>query len=369
MKFLFIPEYQREFDFRIAHKLGHALEAAGHFYELMPTDGYNIGIAGGHDVVLGINRPRPEKLPSHVVYIAWVQDYRPLEAPDYAGQSRGSDIIYTLGSETWIGMNNPGPNFRGSLLTGVDPKLLNDMNDSYGLDFSICGYITLPFSKMDMHPLERRCFKEAERLYKPLTGSSNAFLMANQLQEFVEQIIATEKIGETELERLKKCCNWMSIEFPRYIDRLRIAQLAYLVSPSCGFYGVNWQKYYQFGNCTFAPIKDEAKLHDIYRRSKVNLHNNWNGFGLHSRVLEAMAVGGFVMAHSCADPQAAGRITTDFEPNVHFGEYTPDNFVERAKYWLQDDAARSKAITESRKIVADKHLWKHRAQQILHDLN
>jgi hypothetical protein len=222
---------------------------------------------------------------------------------------------------------------------------------------------------MDMHPLERRCFKEAELLYRPLTGSSNAFLMAEHLQKFVDKIISTEKISESEHETLRKSCNWMAIEFPRYIDRLRLAQLAYLASPKCGFYGVNWKKYYQFGNCTYAPIKDERILYQVYRNSKINLHNNWNGFGLHSRVLEAMAVGGFVMAHSCAAPQAAGRLTTSFEPDVHFGEYTPDNFVERAKYWLQDDAARNKAITESRKIIADKHLWKHRAQQILHDLN
>jgi hypothetical protein len=369
MKFLFIPEYERAFDFRIAHELGRALEAAGHSYVLMPTDGYNIRDAGCYDIVLGVNRPRPEALPSHCVYIAWVQDYRPLEAPDYAGQSRGNDIIYTLGSETWIGMNNAGPNFRGSLLTGVGPELLNEANGSWELDFSICGYITLPFSKMDMHPLERRCFKEAELLYRPLTGSSNAFLMAEHLQKFVDKIISTEKISDSEHETLRKSCNWMAIEFPRYIDRLRLAQLAYLASPKCGFYGVNWKKYYQFGNCTYAPIKDERILYQVYRNSKINLHNNWNGFGLHSRVLEAMAVGGFVMAHSCAAPQAAGRLTTSFEPDVHFGEYTPDNFVERAKYWLQDDAARNKAVTESRKIIADKHLWKHRAQQILHDLN
>jgi hypothetical protein len=274
-----------------------------------------------------------------------------------------------LGSETWIGMNNPGPNFRGSLLTGVDQVLPDGTEGPWDLDFSICGYITLPFTKMDLHPLERRCFKEAERIYRPLTGSSNAFLMASQLQKFVEQIITNEKIGETELEKLKKCCNWMSIEFPRYIDRLRIAQLAYYASSKCGFYGVNWQKYYQFGKCAFAPIKDEYKLLDIYKGTKINLHNNWNGFGLHSRVLDAMAVGGFVMAHSCADPQAAGRLTTEFEPDVHYGEYTPDNFVERAKYWLQDGAARVKAIRESKKIVAARHLWKHRAEQILNDLN
>ncbi len=369
MKFLLIPEYNRVLDFRMAHGLGRALTEAGHSYELMPTDGYDIAEADCYDIVLGINRPRPEELPASVPYIAWVQDYRPMEAPDYAGQARGNDIIYTIGSEIWIGLNNTGPQYRGSLLTGVDQGLLNGTNGHCDLDFSICGYITMPLTKVDMPLLERRCLKEAERLYRPLTGSSNAFLMAEQLKKFVEQLVATEKIPEEDQEMLRKCCNWMSIEYPRYIDRLRIAQLAYFVSSNCGFYGVNWQKYYQFGKCVFAPIKDENKLHDVYRRSRVNLHNNWNGFGLHSRVLEAMAVGGFIMAHSCADPQAPGRITADFEPDVHFGQYTPDNFVERAKYWLQDGEARNKAITESRKIVADKHLWKHRAQQILHDLN
>jgi hypothetical protein len=368
MKFLLIPEYERAFDFRMAHSLGHALEVAGHSYELMPN-GYNIKDAGGYDVVFGFSRPRPEPLPEKVVYIAWVQDYRPLEPLDYAGQSRANDIIYTFGSAKWIGLNDPGPNFRGSLLTGVEEGTLCGSSGIYDLDFSICGYITMPFTKMDLHPMERLCFKEAERLYQPLTGSSNAFMMAEHLQRFVDQLIATGNLPEAEQKLLRDCCNWMSIEYPRYIDRLRLAQLAFFVSSKCGFYGVNWQKYYQFGKCTFAPVKEEGKLHNIYRRSKINLHNNWNGFGLHSRVLEAMAVGGFIMAHSCADPQADGRITACFEPDVHFGQYTPDNFVERARYWLDNQAARDQAVTESRKIIASQHLWKHRAQQILNDLH
>jgi hypothetical protein len=368
MKFLFIPEFERAFDFRIARELGRALADAGHTYALMPTNGYNIKNAGCYDAVLGVNRPRPEALPHNVIYIAWIQDYRPWDTPDYAGLSRGNDVIYTLGSETWIGLWEPGPNYRGSLLTGVAPELLNSANGACDLDFSICGYITLPLSKIDMHPAERRCMKEAERLYRPLTGSSNAMLMSAVLQKFVDQCVLAEKLNEEQQAEMRKCCNWLTIEYPRYIDRLRLAQLAYLVSSNCGFYGVNWQKYYQFGGHTFAPIKDINRLLEIYRRSKINLHNNWNGFGLHSRVLEAMAVGGFVMAHTCDDPQAPGRITTSFEPDVHFGEYTPDNFVEKSRYWLQDDAARSRAINESRKVIASKHLWKHRVQQILDDL-
>lgn len=368
MKFLLIPEYERAFDFRMAHALGRALEADGHSYDLMP-DGYNIKDALRYDVAFGYSRPRPEQLPGNVVYIAWIQDYRPLEPLDYIGPAKANDILYTLGNATWIGLNRPGPNFRGSLLTGVDEQLLNGTNNTHDLDFSICGYITMPFTKMDLHPMERLCFKEAERLYQPLTGSSNAFIMADHLQRFVDQLLAAKSFPEEDQEILRKSCNWLSIEYPRYIDRLRLAQLAYYVSPKCGFYGVNWQKYYQFGKCVSAPINDEKKLQDVYRRSKINLHNNWNGFGLHSRVLEAMAVGGFVMAHSCADPGADGRITASFDPDVHFGQYTPDNFVDRATYWLENSEAREKAVKESRKIIASKHLWKHTAQQVIKDLH
>jgi len=115
-------------------------------------------------------------------------------------------------------------------------------------------------------------------------------------------------------------------------------------------------------------MSNPAELADLHAKSRITVHNNIFGFALHSRVLDAITVNGFVMAHHTPWTGLAGQMTECFEPETHYGEYTAANFTDRARYWLNNHAARNKAATEARKIVADRHLWPHRAQQILRDL-
>jgi glycosyltransferase involved in cell wall biosynthesis len=158
------------------------------------------------------------------------------------------------------------------------------------------------------------------------------------------------------------------IDQPRRLDRIKLAQLSLEVTKNCLFMGNNWKRYPEFAKFAASHTKNEVTLLRTYASSKINLHTNSHGFGLHSRVLEAMAVGGFIMTPSVADPTRTGRMCEYFEPDKHFGEFTPENFGDRARYWLENDGAREQAIAEAKKIIADKHLWKHRAAQVLGDL-
>jgi len=374
MKFLLIPAYDRPYDLRMMRGLGDALAEAGHDCTIVPFPKCDGVMAKEYDILLVINRPRPDNLAKNVKYIVWIQDFYPpgFATPDgtpctYEDCARPDDIFYTLGDAGRLGIEGVRVEHCKSLLTGIDPGLLDYSAATTDLDFSICGYIPLPMTKLAMNPVERFYFQEAERLYTPLTGSIHHL-------EFASALFATEdrtgsiEVPEAQRQQAAGFCKWLASEYPRYADRLRLAQLAYFVSTNCEFHGINWRKYSQFGPHTFAPTKDENELYGIFRRSKINLNCNCSGFGLHSRVLESMAVGGFIMSNACPDPQADGRLTTCFEPDVHFGEYTQDNFIEKARYWLQNDEARNRAINESRKIIASQHLWKHRAQQILNDL-
>jgi spore maturation protein CgeB len=48
--------------------------------------------------------------------------------------------------------------------------------------------------------------------------------------------------------------------------------------------------------------------------------------------------------------------------------FTPENFKERARYWLDNQEEREAASAEAFKLVQAHHLWEHRAAKILKDL-
>lgn len=57
-----------------------------------------------------------------------------------------------------------------------------------------------------------------------------------------------------------------------------------------------------------------------------------------------------------------------FSPTVHYGMFTPETIAEEARRWLRDEAKRKQAGAAASVIVRQNHTWRHRAQQILADL-
>ena len=77
------------------------------------------------------------------------------------------------------------------------------------------------------------------------------------------------------------------------------------------------------------------------------------------------------MMHPSRWENHPGGIKTVFEPNLHYVEYTRENFEEQAAKWISPSMAakRSEMARNARKIILDGHTWTHRAKQILEDLN
>lgn len=73
--------------------------------------------------------------------------------------------------------------------------------------------------------------------------------------------------------------------------------------------------------------------------------------------------------HESPHDNKAGGMLTSFEPGVHYGSYTPENFAEEAARWLQDDSGRMRAGMRAKSVIRERHCWHHRAQQIIDDLN
>ena len=166
-----------------------------------------------------------------------------------------------------------------------------------------------------------------------------------------------------------RAIGFFSQSYPRIMDRKALIEAASRVSESLELYGPGLSKH-EFARPYLKGVIDaQDELLKVYCRSKINLSNNTHGLGLHSRTLECMAVGGFIFMHESPHDNKAGGMLTSFEPGVHYGSYTPENFSEEAARWLKDDNGRMQVGRRAQSVIREKHCWHHRAQQIIDDLN
>lgn len=346
------------------------------------NEDYIVYMMSGHDkrlnqaeVVLGVDIARPEYLASEVRYITWVQDLiswphgnKVPRVDTYEEQSRPGDIIYTLGDGRSVGIDETGPHWRGSLADAVDPSLLNRPRKQPGLDLALCTYIPPPTETLKgiegyWSAVVRRLLRE---YYHPLRGELDPLGM----YEHMKKLLESETIGFDWVDHFKNRSQevkWVIVQYSRMLDRLAVARQMLEVSRECEFRGGNWEHYPEFAEWVQPHTNDTEVLYNSFQRARINLHVNITGFGIHSRVLDCMAMGCFIMSHT-TPRNCAGQLTECFEPDIHYGVFTPEDFKERARYWLDNQEAREKASAEAFKVVRSGHLWEHRAAKILKDL-
>ena len=168
---------------------------------------------------------------------------------------------------------------------------------------------------------------------------------------------------------VRKAAGYFSQSYPRIMDRIALVDAAAKVSKSLELYGPGLSAHAFTHPYLKGVIENQDELLRMYCRSKINLNNNTHGLGMHSRTLECMAVGGFIFMHESPHDNKPGGMHTEFEPGVHYGSYTPENFHEQALRWLGDDRGRIRAGMQAESIIRERHCWHHRAQQIIDDLN
>ena len=169
-------------------------------------------------------------------------------------------------------------------------------------------------------------------------------------------------------DAIDQAISYFARDYPRLLDRVELVRRIMHVSKSLELYGPGWDKHEQFKPYHKGILHDQGDLLAVYQRTRVNLANNTHGLGLHSRTLECMAVGGFILTHASPHDAKPGGMHTSFEPGVHYGMFTPGNLEEEARRWLKDEARRIAAGRSAAAVIREKHLWRHRAQQILDDL-
>jgi hypothetical protein len=342
--------------------MGRELIQFGHLCSLvLPQDLRPEILGAGFDVIINVNRPRSQYIPRGTIHVAWVQDYVYGTNLPYEENAQPNDIAYTFGDPLIQGLPKIWKHWRGSLPSAAEPWMLERKSRQQDVDLSLLG-CTFPNIYEWMNPqLNEYMSAHAEEYYKPLSSS---FVMSQRVHKIIDEM--PEWVRQQE-DSTSEIISWL-FTHTRLVDRNAIAKLMLRVSDSVKLVGLEWNKYQEFEPYHVKHDEEVDFVLDWMQRSRINVHTNTSGYGTHSRVFEAMAVGAFIMAPQTPFVGKLGQMTECFEPDVHYGEYTAETFVDRALYWIAHPEQRIKAAMEAKRIVADRHLWRHRAEKLLKDI-
>lgn len=430
LRFLILPSNSNPYDKRMVKGFQKGFKEIGHQALALnsPVSSEELAMICRNysfDVIIQVNRMRDPKypLPAHIRHIAWFQDIFPDTLNEIEGKFQESDIVYTLGDPTVLGITMKLPCFVGSLATGVDMSTIfyKNKKKTERIDFSLCGYIPPPLSKRknlkkDLFwfffkkfflfdhipsPIFEELIHIVELEYIPLQGNLNIYHLSNALREhlceenqfipikidknfrfktlntflngYMEKIFLKRLKGKSynlfvNKNSINGLINFLSREYPRFMDRRKLINLALSVSNSVELYGPGFDKYFEYKDFYKGSLNLLSDLLDVYQKSRINLANNTHGVGLHSRALECMAVGGFIFLHQSPQDTKPLGILTAFDPGVHFGFFTTENFREESIYWLKNDEKRKWVGQQASEAIQKNHLWSHRAMQVISDL-
>lgn len=342
-------------------------------------------------VMLTINafRSNYSGVPENVRWISWVQDARKHTRLVTDECMRDGDICYTLCSPKILNVTLNDKYFNSTLYTGVSDEFgkMYGAASAYICDFSIIGYIppmyrlpvgkTLPFSAsaIKAFKLANKFVPQDEKLrirtsrflsnnlYTPLKGEVGE----GKYEAAVTELFASVGL-DVEREDISSQIKDIVLEYPRYADRMRLMDILMKITDNMRFYGLGWSAYPKARRYWHGVLEREADLDAAFRLSRINVHTNPNGFGVHSRTLESMAAGGFVMAHRGPCDELPGGILHEFEENTHFMFYDSEAPEEDFRRALRDEKARMACVRNAHELVKQKHRWINRAETILNDL-
>lgn len=417
MRFLLAPNFASRLDLKILKNLSNSLEKSGNSCEVslfplvpnpnFPADGKScferfkknkkeIYKSLNCDVLIEINRFRSRYLNKKIIHINWIQDLPPCETKKILTNYPKS-LQYTYGSPVFFGLERSAISRVKPLLSGYSTKEL-DTQQKYKYDLNLLGYMSpiweiarendgynwKSYSSSEQASLSALVLKEILRkprtlieiFCKPQSLDLSKYFPSVEFKNLLQRIRSIyEPLSgfldyHAKAEKLKYLhellWNYLFVEYPRYKDRLILFNKIKILPASIKkiVAGFNWKNYYP----EYDFVSDYSDETDVFINSKVTVHNNTHGLGLHPRIYECVSCGSFPLMHGTPHKKEDGSLETALEPGRHFGLYTKDNFTEIAQYWIENNEMRKKGVREAQAIFSEHHTWNMRAGQILEDI-
>ena len=140
----------------------------------------------------------------------------------------------------------------------------------------------------------------------------------------------------------KQIIPFFSTDYPRFLDRIETARLLSKHSHNFGLFGKGWKYLVEFHTFAGDHIDSEKRLFEIYRKSKINIFNNTHGLGMHSKVFEIMANGGFLALPQSQKNFSVSGINEGFNEMNTLLHLKPENFDEMIDNWLYQTKKKNK---------------------------
>ncbi len=328
-------------------------------------------------VVLEINRSRSDlpEFPKEVAHICWSQDY------DHGMNQKVSisELTYFMTDPATLGFKINPHRFNGMLLPGVDPTAYFPGERRYLSDFSFIGFIPLPFtpeflaSKL-VEVVETGAHvtrgEVVHRLMDYYNNPDHSHYHIEEIHNLVYLIIEkalgfriVQKIDPGQMNAFDKT-------LIRIVDRSKLLDAVLTVSKGMRIFGppdwLDWPQYKPFYQ---RYLYDQQEIREVFHSTRINLHNNCNGFSMHFRVLDCMASGCCIFVNESTQDGIPGGIRNYFEPGAHYISYKYRDVADLAREHLPQADKLERIGREASKAILAGHTWMHRAKQILEDLN
>jgi hypothetical protein len=327
------------------------------------------------DVIFEMNRVGCE-LPLDelgIKHVSWVVDFAGRDLT----QIHGSDIIYFFdpGAEE----NSLAECHTAWLAPGASPEHFFPGQHVFNTDFLFVGHMPAPWSESELNTLigssgnYRLTFSELlaaylEELELPFDCIPTHKILKDKVRYIVEQ-----RIGKTELTR--------KVEYD-LLERLkRITSRQALVGAAAAIefavmtiYGSEtWKQWPEYAQYFRGFLSEDESLRQAYASSRYCLHD---GVGLHFRSMDCMASGGVILYRQDGmikyTPLEGGErgLHTCFREGEHYLQFdTADELTDIYFRYKNDDAALRRIGSNAAQAVEGGHTWRHRAQQIVDDIN
>jgi hypothetical protein len=327
------------------------------------------------DVIFEMNRVGCE-LPLDelgVKHVSWVVDFAGRDLT----QIHGSDIIYFFdpGAEE----NSLAKCHTAWLAPGASPEHYFPGQYDFNTDFLFIGHIPAPWSEVELNTLiglsgnNRLTFSDLLEAYikeleLPFDCIPTHKILKDKIRRIVERRIGraelTSKVEYDLLERLKRVTS----------RRALVGAAAAIESADLAIYGSEtWKQWPEYAKYFCGFLSEDDSLRQAYATSRYCLHD---GVGLHFRSMDCMASGGVILYRQDGmikyTPLEGGErgLHTCFREGEHYLQFdTADELTDLYFRYKDDDAALRRIGSNAAEAIAGGHTWRHRAQQIIDDIN
>ena len=310
------------------------------------------------DFVFEMNRVKSEieNFPKNVIHVCWLVDFWGRRSEELIG----SDILYVW-SMTWIEkFKEIGIQNVHYLAPATDAKIYENNNRKKNHEFVFLGHMSKQWTNQELHRKIGRIGNQ-ELFFKDILSYVREYVLTPNMQKPLIDIL--KNYGIVLADNLDKPLLYDI--FSRAFRQIRREHFIDIFTNKVSIYGSkNWLLYDKYRNSYKGYIEKPQLLSAIIQSSKILLHDHYDP---HFRTFDAMACGTLVVT-------AKEKINMD-SPWMKLGLIDKEDYISvdiNSKLSNKNDFLNQRyykdIIKNAQEKVLLKHLWVHRAEQILHDV-